>query len=217
MGLGLGANTMIFNIANAFLFRPWPYMDFAHNALIRGVDPKHDEKDLEVSFPDFVDIRARSKSFERIAAYTETQAYMTLGKDPERFDATWVTPGLFAIYHATPQLGREFLPEEEEKSRALTVIMLSDRIWRERFGADPKVLGRTVKMNGRVREIVGVAPPEFRFPETADFFIPNYFEPKEEARQSRYLDVVARLKPGVSFQQANAEVATIGSDLAKQY
>src|SRR5262245_66452333 len=105
MGLGLGANMMIFNIANAFLFRPWPYMDFAHNALIRGVDPKHDEKDLEVSFPDFVDIRARSKSFERIAAYTETQAYMTLGKDPARFDATSVTPRRLEAYHATTPRG----------------------------------------------------------------------------------------------------------------
>ncbi|HET9326579.1 MAG TPA: ABC transporter permease [Candidatus Eisenbacteria bacterium] len=217
LGLGIGANTMIFNIANAFLFRPWPYMDFQKNAVIYGVDPAHDEKGLELSFPDFVDVRARSKSFERIACYTETQAYMTLGKEPERFDATWVTPGLFAIYGATPQLGREFLPEEEVKSRALTVIMLSDRIWRERFGADPKILGRTVKMNGRIRRIVGIAPPEFRFPETADFFIPNYFEPHEESRAARYLDVVGRLKPGVSFKQANAEIAAIGADLAKQY
>jgi putative ABC transport system permease protein len=217
LGLGIGANTMIFNIANAFLFRPWPYMDFQRNALIGGVDLAHDEQSLEVSFPDFVDVRARSKTFETIASYTESQAYMTLGKEPERFDATWVTPGLFAVYGATPKIGREFLPEEEEKSRALTVIMLSDRIWRERFGADPKVIGRTVKMNGRIREIVGIAPPEFRFPETADFFIPTYLEPREEARSSRYLHVVGRLKPGVSFKQANAEMAAIGSALAKEY
>ena len=217
LGLGIGANTMIFNIANAFLFRPWPYMDFQRNALIGGVDLAHDEQSLEVSFPDFVDVRARSKTFETIASYTESQAYMTLGKEPERFDATWVTPGLFAVYGATPQLGREFIMEEEEKSRALTVIMLSDRIWRERFGADPKVIGRTVKMNGRIREIVGIAPPEFRFPETADFFIPTYLEPREEARSSRYLHVVGRLKPGVSFKQANAEMAAIGSALAKEY
>ena len=105
MGLGIGANTMIFNIANAFLFRPWPYMDFDRNALIRGVEPKQNEKDLELSYPDLIDVRQRAKSFEHVAGYTETQAYMTLGKEPERFEATYVTSGLFAIYGATPVLG----------------------------------------------------------------------------------------------------------------
>ena len=217
LGLGIGANTMIFNIVNAFLVRPWPYMDFQRNALIYGVDKRQNEKSLELSYPDFVDVRQRLKSFEHVAAYTETQAYMTLGKEPERFMATWVTPGLFATYGARPVLGREFLPEEEERSRALTVIIISHRIWKERFQSDPNILGRTVKMNGRVRQIVGVAPPEFRFPEVADFFIPNYFEASEDSRKQRYLDVVGRLKPGVSFAQANAEAAAVGEDLARQF
>ena len=95
--------------------------------------------------------------------------------------------------------------------------MISHRIWTERFASDPNVIGRTVKMNGRVRQIVGVAPAGFRFPETADFFIPSYYEPGEDARGSRYLEVVGRLKPGVSSTQANAEVAAIGADLARQY
>jgi putative ABC transport system permease protein len=217
LGLGIGANTMIFNVANAFLFRPWPYMDFQRNALIQGVDPKHNEKELGLSYLDFADVRRRTRSFERVAAYNETQAYMTLGKEPERFMATWVTAGLFSVYGATPVLGREFLPEEEKKSRALTVIIISHRIWKERFGSDPNVLGRTVKMNGRVREIVGVAPPEFRFPESADFFIPAYFDRAEDTRDQRYLDAVGRLKPGVSFAQANAELKAIGDDLARQH
>ena len=217
MGLGIGANTMIFNIVNAFLLRPWPYMDFHRNALIYGVEPKQNEDDLELSFPDFIDVRQRAQSFEQIAAYSETQAYMTLGKEPERFNATWVSSGLFSVYGAKPILGREFLPEEEVKNRAITVIIIGHRIWKDRFNSDPQILGKTVKMNGRVREIVGVAPPEFRFPETADFFIPAYFEPDEDARKARYLDVVGRLKPGVSFAQASAEAATIGTDLARQY
>jgi putative ABC transport system permease protein len=217
LGLGIGANTMIFNICNAFLFRPWPYMDFQKNAVIHGVWPAQDEKDLELSYPDFIDFQQRAKSFERVAGYAETQAYMTLGKEPERFDATWVTPGLFAVYGATPVLGREFVSEEEEKSRALTVIIISHRIWKERFESDRNILGRTVKMNGRVRRIVGVAPPEFRFPETADFFIPSYYDPAEDARDQRYLGIVGRLKPGVSFAQANAEAAVIGNDLAREY
>jgi putative ABC transport system permease protein len=217
LGLGIGANTMIFNIGNAFLFRPWPYMDFQRNALVYGVSLKHDFKDMSISFLDFMEVRQRAKPFDRVAGYTETQAYMTLGKEPERFNATWVTPGLFSVFGATPELGREFLPSEEVKAQALTVIILSDRIWRERFGADRGVLGRTVKMNGRVRTIVGVAPPGFRFPETADFFIPTYYDPGEDKRDARYLHVVGRLKAGVSFAQASAELKAIGNDLARRY
>jgi putative ABC transport system permease protein len=217
LGLGIGANTMIFNIVNAFLIRPWPYMDFSRNALVFGVDKRQHEDHLELSMLDFMDLRQRAKTFERMAAYTETQAYMTLGKEPERFAATWVTPGLFAVYGATPVLGREFIPAEEQKSRALTVIIISHRIWKERFHSDPQVVGRTVKMNGRVRRIVGVAPPDFRFPEIADFFIPTCYDPGEDTRSQRYLNVVGRLKPGASFAQANAELGAIGADLAARY
>jgi putative ABC transport system permease protein len=216
LGLGIGANTMIFNIANAFLIRPWPYMDFAHNVKLWGTDKKEHENRVELSYLDFIDLRSRAKSFERMSAYTGTQAYMTLGKEPERFTASWITPGLFEVFGAKPVLGREFLPEEEQKARALTVIMISNRIWKERFQSAPDVIGRTVKMNGRVRQIVGVAPPEFRWPETADFWIPQYVD-ENDKRDARYLEVVARLRPGVTMPQANAEVAAIGADLARQY
>jgi len=217
LGLGIGATTVIFSIANAFLFRPWPYMDFQRNAKIVGEDPRRDETTLELSYPDLIDVRRSARSFERVAGYTETKAYITLGRDPERFEATWITPGLLSVYGATPILGREFLPEEEEKARALTVLIISHRIWKERFDSDPQIIGRTLKMNGRVRQIVGVAPPGFNFPEVADFFIPSYFEPSEDSRGQRYLDVVGRLAPGASFQQANAELATIGANLARDY
>jgi putative ABC transport system permease protein len=217
LGLGIGANTMIFNIVNGIVLRPRPYQDFERNVEIAGVNPKEHENRLELSYPDFVDLRARAKSFSHMAAYTGTQAYMTLGKEPERFTATWISPGMFATLGARPVLGREFLPEEEQKARALTVIMISHRIWTERFQSANDVLGRTVKMNGRIRQIVGVAPPEFRFPERSDFWIPNYSDPAEESRSSRYLDVIALLKPGVTPKQANAEVAAIAADLARQY
>jgi putative ABC transport system permease protein len=217
LGLGIGANTMIFNIVDTFLLRPWPYHDFRKNVRIYGVDPAANDKTLELSHPDFIDARARLKSFEQFAAYTESQAYLTLGREPERFEATWVTSGLFANFGATPVLGREFLREEEEKTRALTVIIISHRIWKERFQSDPHILGRTLKMNGRVRQIVGVAPPGFHYPEIADFFIPAYYAPSEDSRQTRYLGVVARLKPGVTFDQAKAEVAALGAELARSY
>src|SRR5262245_19072403 len=120
-------------------------------------------------------------------------------------------------FAAKPVLGREFLREEEEQSRAWTVIMISERIWRERFNADPQVLGRTIKMNGRVRTIVGVAAPNFLFPETADFFIPIPVDMKENLRDGQYLRVEAHLKPGVSVKAANAEFAAMATDFAARY
>jgi len=216
MGLGIGVNTMVFNLANAFLFRSFPYIDAARTVKLYSTDRQRGDR-MELSYPDFSDVRDRAASFDGIAGYFETMAYMTLGNEPERFQATGMTAGLLRVFGTAPLIGREFLREEEEKSRAYTVIMISERIWRERFGSDPHVLGRTVKMNGRVRTIVGVMPREFLFPETADFFIPTPIDPKEDVRDARFLGVVGRLKPRVTISAANAEVAGIASDLAARY
>ncbi|MGH7729785.1 MAG: ABC transporter permease, partial [Candidatus Eiseniibacteriota bacterium] len=160
MGLGIGVNTLVFNISNAMLFRPLPYVS-GRNVMLFSTDPRQQIDRMEMSYPDFCDLRDRARSFEQVAGYYETQAYITLGSEPERFEATAITGGLMGVFGAAPLLGREFLREEEEQSRAYTVIMISDRIWRDRFGADLHVLGRTIKMNGRVRTIVGVAARNF--------------------------------------------------------
>ena len=217
MGLGIGVNTMIFCISNTFLFRSLPYIDANRNVHIYDTDVKRGWDELEVSWPELDNLRARSQSFSAIAAYYESQAYMTLGSEPERFDATAITSGLLRVYDTKPILGREFLREEEEKSRSYTVIMMSERIWRERFHSDPQVIGRTVKMNGRVRTIVGVAPPDFRFPETADFFIPVPHDPADDKWDSHFLHAVGKIKPGVSTKTANAEIVSIAADNAKHH
>jgi putative ABC transport system permease protein len=217
MGLGIGVNTMVFNIANTFLFRPLPYIDANRTAVLYSTDTKQEFNELELSYPDLVDIRTRATSFESVVGYYETMAYMTLGTEPERFEATAVTSGFLRTFGTAPLMGRDFLPEEEEQSRAFGVIMISERIWRDRFGADPRVLGRTVKMNGRVRTIVGVAPKDFRFPETAEFFIPVPVDMADNKRDQRYLDVLGRIKPGVTVAAANAEFAALAGDLAQRY
>ncbi|MFI5372758.1 MAG: ABC transporter permease, partial [Candidatus Eisenbacteria bacterium] len=220
MALGIGANTMVFNMVDSLLMRPMPYMDAGKNVRIYMYDKfatSADERFDNFSYADFRDLRTRARSFEAIGAWYGSMAYITLGREPERFDATGITSGLMRAQQAAPTLGREFLPEEEEIPRCYGAIILSHKIWTERFHADPAVLGRTLRMNGRVRTIVGVAPPEFRVPETADFFIPAPFDPKEDTRDSRYLSVIALLKPGVTLPQANAEVASIGGQLAREY
>src|SRR5262249_36828544 len=142
-----------------------------------------------LSMGDFRDLRDRAKSFTALSSWSQTQAYINLGKEPERFEATFLSADVLRSFQTKPILGRELTREDEPKVNAYTVIMLSDKIWRERFNADPGVLGRTLRMNGRVRRIVGVAPPNFRLPENADFFIPYPYDPTEDSRDSRFLQV----------------------------
>ena len=217
MGLGIGANTMVFNIVNAFLFRTLPYIDAARNVAIYDTDPLHGEQKLEQSWPEFENLRDRATSFETIAGYYDTQSYTTLGSEPERFESTAITSGLMRVFGAKPVLGREFLPEEEEKSRSYGVVVISDRIWRERLKSDSQILGRTLKMNGRIRTIVGVAAPEFRYPEKSDFFIPMPHDPADDKWGQRFFRTVGRLKPGVTLKAANAEVATFAAENARRH
>jgi putative ABC transport system permease protein len=217
MALGIGANTMIFNVANAFLFHKFPFVDEQRNVRVWQADKRWDLKYDNLSIADFRDLRSHAKSFEAIGAWSQSQAYITLGREPERFDASWMTSGVFRTLGTKPVIGRDFLVSEEDKGPAFTVIILSHKIWMERFGGDPKVLGKTLRMNGRVREIIGVAPPDFRVPENSEFFIPYPYDPKEDTRDSRFLSVGGLLKPGVTLAQANAEVASIGANIAKEY
>jgi putative ABC transport system permease protein len=217
MALGIGANTMIFNIVNAFVFHPFPYMDDHKNVRVWIAVPRERITYDTMSMNDFLDLRDRAKSFAVLSAWSETQAYITLGREPERFEATFLTADVLRSFQTRPQIGREFTRDDEPKQHAFTVIMLSDKIWRERFNADPNVLGRTLRMNGRVRRIVGVAPKDFRIPETAEFFIPYPWDPAVDTRDSRFLSVGGLLKPGVTRAQATAEVAKLGADLTREY
>ncbi|NOT34873.1 MAG: ABC transporter permease [Candidatus Eisenbacteria bacterium] len=217
MALGIGANSMVFGITNSLLFRKTQYFDEQRSVSLYRTIPKQNERRSEWSMPDFRDVRERVKSYEAIGGFTGWQAYVTLGREPERFEAALVSPGLMRVFQAPPVLGREFTTLEEEKSRALGVVMISERMWRERFNSDTAVLGRTLKVNGRVREIVGVAAVNFRYPDNSDFFVPLYYDPTEDSREADYIDIVARLKPGVTIPQANAEIEAIAADLSKQY
>ena len=217
LALGVGVNTLIFGMVNTMALKPLPYINENGLVSIFTVDVSQGDDANEVSMPDFIDIRERATSFEAIAAYTESQAYLTLDREPERFPNAFISPGLFKALGVKPQLGREFLPHEEKDGNQWSSVIISDKIWRERLNSDPNILGRTFKMNGRIRTVVGVAPPNMRWPETAYFYIPFGYKPDTDNRAGRYVDVVARLKPGVTLAKANAEVQTIVADLARKY
>jgi predicted permease len=215
MGLGIGVNTMIFGITRSLLFRDVPVMKEEGMVRIDLAIPKLNIDDSDLSAFDYEAIRDRTRTMD-VSAMWESSAYLTLGEEPERFHSAAVTPGTFRLLGVAPALGREFTPEEGVYDQNWTSVIISERIWRERFRRDPSVLGRTYNINGRRRSIVGVMPANFRYPELADFWIPAAWKAEEESWHGQYLGVVGRLKPGVTLAAANAELTALSQQLGKE-
>ncbi|MFN8589368.1 MAG: ABC transporter permease [Candidatus Eisenbacteria bacterium] len=206
MALGIGANVSMFSMIYAIMFRPWPLPEPERLMRVSQVDLRQHDDGQQISWPNFVDLRDRQKSFSSIGGYWDHQAIVTIDRDPERYHGASITSGVLPTIGVMPVLGRNFRPDEEVWGRNWTQVIISDRIWKTRYGGRADVLGRTIRLNGRTREIVGVLPPNVRFPELEDFWIPAGFQANEQSRTDNVLTVVARLKPGVTAKDANAEM-----------
>ncbi|MDT5156913.1 MAG: hypothetical protein QOH51_1270 [Acidobacteriota bacterium] len=230
LALGIGANTAIFSVVNSVLLRALPYAGAERIVtLYTGTDPSV-PANVPLSFPDLIDYRDQSQSLEYVAGYQGVGTVMSAGTgdEPERVRGTEVMADLFPMLGARAALGRVFT-RGEDKEGAPPVIVLSDGLWRRRFGADPSVIGREVRMGlaGRVVTVVGVTEPGFKFPlderEAIEYYVPFVAEYARtdaaslNSRDTFSIPVVAKLKPGVSFEQAAAEVSTIADRLAAQY
>ncbi|HVE72499.1 MAG TPA: ABC transporter permease [Thermoanaerobaculia bacterium] len=218
LALGIGANTAIFSVVDSVLLRPLPYRDAEQ--LVRLYDAKPPElAQFPVSPGNFVHWREHTRSFAQVAAYyAGAPLVLAGGAQPERLEGVRVSANVFPLLGVQPALGRAFSAEEEERGRD-TVVLLSDALWRRRFGADPNVVGRTVTMSDRVHTIVGVMPPGFGFPtETTAVWVPLGFEAEDRTKHgSHYLTVLARLRPGTTMGQAQAEMDAVASALARQF
>jgi predicted permease len=212
LALGIGVNTMIFSMVYGLMVRPWPLPHFDRVMTIVERNLKQDIKNDGVSWLNYQDFRHELKSYDAIGGFWEIIGQVVLDKEPERLQATVITAEMLPALGLRAQLGRNITEDENVFDKGLGVVMISDRIWRQRYGGRPEVLGRTLRLNGRTRTIVGVMPKGFRWPETSDFFIPapNVMTPEEASERADHnLSITARLKPGVSRKQADAEIATI--------
>ena len=229
VALGVGANTAIFSVVNTVLLRALPYENAERLvALYTGRGPGVIGGPL--SYPDLLDYRAQAQSFEYVAGYQGVGTVMSLGQgdEPERVRGTEVMADLFPALGVRAARGRVFT-REEDVGGGPKVIVLSDGLWRRRFGSDPNVVGREVKMglSGRAVTVVGVMPPGFKFPpdesEVIEYYTPFVAEnAKSNAdsmnnRGSVFIPTVAKLRDGAAFEQAAAEVETIADRLAAQY
>jgi putative ABC transport system permease protein len=217
LALGIGANSAIFSVVNAVLLQPLPYKN--PDALVMVWDDQ-----THLGFPkdtpspaNFLDWREQNTVFEGMAALAERSFNLTGVGEPERLDGRRVSANFFSLLGVEPQLGRGFTPEEDKPG--IRVVILGHAMWQRRFGGDPGVIGRAINLNGEVYTVVGVMPPNFQFPTGKDqLWVPIAFPADEAAyRGAHYLEVMARLKPGVTLQQAHAEMETIAARLEKQY
>jgi putative ABC transport system permease protein len=217
IALGIGANVLIFAMVDGMLFKPWPLPGIDRIVSVRMTDPARGGGDMNWSWQNFRDLQQRAKSYEALGGVYNISAIVTIDRDPEKFTGCGITSGLFPAIGILPAKGRNFREDEEIWGRNFNQVIISDRVWRNRLHADPNVLGRTLRVNGRVRAIVGVMPPGFQYPETQDFWVPAGFNEKTDVRTDGWFNGVGRLKPGVTIAQANAEAQTIMAGLVRQY
>ena len=214
LALGIGANTAIFSVVNAVLLRPLPCE--APDRLV-VFWTAHPEVGREVaSLPDFVDWREQSRSFEHMAAFTDRAFNLTGVGEAERLNGQVITSDLFPALSIPLAFGRSFLPEEDRPGVS-GVVILSYGLWQRRFSSNPDVVGRSVTLDGKDHTIVGIAAPDLWVFGEVDLWVPLAMDPGQAGRRSNFLFVVGRMKPGVSLDQARAEMNSISARLEQQY
>jgi len=214
LAFGIGATTAIFSVVNTVMLRPLPWPDA--DGLVRVFERVPQYGRFSVAPANFIDWRVQNTVFERIAAMTPGSDTYIASDGPERVVRASVSWDTFDLLGVTPALGRTFREEEDQPGQG-NVIVISHGLWQRRFAGDPGVLGRTITLSGVPVTIIGVMPPDFYFPNREVEFWRPIALPANPTRGGHYLAVVARLKPGVTVQQADAEMKAIAERLALQY
>ena len=218
LALGIGANTAIFSVVNTVLLRPLPYKDPERLVMVWEDASKHGYPRDTPAAANFVDWRDQNQIFEGMAAIADESFNFTGAGDPERLEGRRVSANLFPLLGVEPEIGRVFTPSEDQPG-AQRVVLLSYGLWQRRFGGDSTIVGKPLTLNGESYTVVGVMPARFQFPSSDDqAWVPISFTPEQAASRNRhYLQVVARLKPGVTLGQAQTEMSTIATRLEQQY
>ena len=215
LALGIGANTAIFSVVRGVLLAELPYAD--PNRLVR-VYSKVERGMVSVSPADFKDWRLQSTRFSTLAASSEGTVNLTGTGTAERFAQARVSSNMFQLLGVRVALGRAFAPGEDVPD-APRVVILSDGLWRSRFGADPAIVGKWIRLDDFPTEVIGVAPPEMRYPSPVDLWLTTRFSARDLSdgnRGSRWIDVIGRLAPGATREQAQSEMNAIARRLELQ-
>jgi len=218
LALGIGANSAVFSAIDAILLRPLPFPDADQLMRVDQYNPKTRSPLHLVAPVRLEDWNNLNSTFQALTGYYSEDVSESTSALPERITRSWVSPRFFQVWAVIPALGREFTPEEETLNGPAAAL-ISDRFWRRRFNADPTIIGKNLRLDGRLTPIVGVMPASFLFPNReADLWCPipaglSYGPPRE----NNWFTVIGRLKPGVTVAQARANLATVQAQLGRQY
>jgi putative ABC transport system permease protein len=213
LAAGIGANSAIFSVVNSVLLRPLPYGEPGRLYFIWASNPGLNRPQAGISPQDLLDLQKPTTSFTQVAGMFNYAATQTREGEPQRIMITLVSPNYFETLGVRPLVGRDFEPKEGTLGNN-NVVILANGFWRRRYGGDPAVVGKTTMLDGELHTIVGVLPELAGDYRTNDVFIPLAFGPEQLGAQgSRYLNAVARLKPGVSTVQAEHELASLATAL----
>ena len=218
LALGIGANTAIFSLVNAVILQPLPYRD--PDRLISVYGTRNRSTQGSVGPTDFLDYRSQNKTFEQFAASGSLMLPMNLtgSGEPERLNASIITGNYFDTFGVRPALGRGF-SLENEKTGQDHVTVLSHAFWQTRFGGDPNIVNKTINLDGKAYEVLGVMPAEVVLPQPAQLWVPINFDadPEMKMRNARFLRGIGRLKEGVTLDQAQTDTDLIAAQLEQQY
>jgi putative ABC transport system permease protein len=216
LALGIGANTAIFSVVRSLILEPLPFPEPDRLVMLWEAEAQDTARTMIVAAPNYLDWRRDVRSFEETAIWEQLSFNLSGDTEAERVSGMRVSASAFAMLGVAPQLGRAFTPEEDEPGHDLVVI--SDALWRRRFGARPDIIGQAMRVNGRPFEIVGVMPPTFRFiqRETA-VWVPIAFNAEDAHRGSHSFYAAARLRPGITVTAARAELESLGRALAREH
>ena len=210
--LGIGANTAIFSLLYQLLLRPLPYAHAERLVFVWNTYPKMGLPQASVSIPDYIDRKTQAPAVEDATLFTGRAVNLAEGGQPEQIRALAVTPSFFTTLGRQPFLGRGFT-EDEAKPEADKYAILTYGLWQSRFGGDASLVGRDIRVNSESYRVVGVLPADFRLPATAvGILVPFSFTPQQMSDQGRgneFSQMIARLRPGASIEQFNAQMATI--------
>jgi putative ABC transport system permease protein len=217
LALGIGSNTAIFSIADAFLFKPINIPDPEHLVIAGEIAPQQTEGFNSVSPANFSDWKQQVKSFESMATFQWDEVSLTGTGLPEKVQGFQVSSNLFDLCNVQPIAGRVFLPEEEQPGHD-GVVVLSQRLWERRFGSDQNLIGHDIHLDGRPYTVIGIMPRKFDFPLTAELWVPMALKPEQlNDRKAHMFMVLGRLKAGATLSSANAELKGVAQRLAAAY
>ena len=218
LALGIGANTAIFSVINAVVLRPLPYDQPDRLLFLNERSPVLDE--MSISYPNFTDWRNQNHVFEKIGVYNRNSYNLTGYGDAERILTGQVSADLFSALRANAMMGRVFT-NDEDKPGGAPVVILSYALWQRRFGGQQNILNQNLTLNGRPYTVIGIMPPEYAFPSRVEMWVPvgqlSAAANWQERGNHPGLYAVARLKPGMTQAQAQADMDIIAANLQKQY